>query len=149
MSTAATAFNFGSVLDKTMDQIEDAPEYGNPPDGTHTFKILECKQVQKGESPAIRFKYEYLATVELANPGDAPPAVGSICTEQFGVTEQGLPYLKKHVKDAWDKMPGASLGEVIASLENQLVHITSQGKEFDGKDGRKLKGWRSIAMILA
>lgn len=151
----ASALNFGSILDRTMDQIEDAPEFAALPPGIHTVKIIEIKQTAQkrkdGEVPTLRFKYELIETVEMADAAKTPPTAGSISTENFGLDEQGLPYLKKHVKDAWDKMPQSSLGEVIQSLEGATVHVTSQLNQFESKKqpGVMIDGWRSAAMILA
>lgn len=144
------AFDFASALDRGMNSIDDAPEYGNPANGSHIMIIDSVSQKLLGEkkSPSIIFKYKYVQPMELANPSDENLSEGGFCTETFGVSEEGLPYLKKHVKDFWDKNPELSLAQVLKNIEGQQVAITSQKREFTS-NGQKREGWRSVQMIMA
>lgn len=50
------------------DDLEDLPEYVNPPDGTYVFKMGKRQMKKVGENKAITIDWTVQGVVELADP---------------------------------------------------------------------------------
>ena len=87
-----------SLLDVSLDDIADLPEFMIFPAGAHRCTIsFEAKQI--GTHPAVEAKLVLLETVELANPSDSIPKEGSESNVAYMLdNEYGQGNLKKLLK---------------------------------------------------
>lgn len=131
----ATILDLDALLDESLDSIPDLPEYINPPDGNYRLRCKEAKiESYKGkpkngepakEGTRIRMTTEVVATVELAKDG-APVADGTLFSETFQGTEEGLGFFKQRAIKVLNvaDVKGVPLREILSSLE---------GSEYDAK----------------
>lgn len=74
--TAEEAAALDSLLDSTLDDLADLPEFKPYPNGAHQVTIaFEKKTVNK--HPAVELKMTAISTLELSEPTDAPLEKGS------------------------------------------------------------------------
>ena len=123
-ATNAT-LDLGAMMETTLDTIPDAPDFNNPPAGEYRLSVTECKvdtyepKKEPGvEKQRIRISYKVEQTVSVA--GNEPPVPdGSMFSETFMATEQGLGYFKKRIKELMNAsdLAGVSLGEMMESVK--------------------------------
>ena len=119
-----TILDLDAMMDIKMDEVETLPDFVTPPPGIYTLKIKEAK-IEKYKSKAepginkqrIRMSYVILSTKEVA-AGHLPVADGSLFSETFMATEEGIKFFKKAAMGALgvDSFEGASIKDVIDGL---------------------------------
>lgn len=130
-------FDINSLLDGTIDDLADLPEFKPFPAGTHivTLKIID-KTAQKdrvNNHPGFEIKMKAVETLELANSDDTPLTPGA---------EAGVLYLldnpigqgsfKKLLASAAEHFGAKSNRELIQDLQGATVVVvtrTRQNKE--------------------
>ena len=77
------SLDLDSILDSSIDDLADLPEFGIYPSGVHRVIInWESKEVNK--HPSMEMKMKLIETVELANPAeDQPVAAGTESSALF------------------------------------------------------------------
>lgn len=77
------SLDLDSILDSSIDDLADLPEFGIYPSGVHRVIInWESKEVNK--HPSMEMKMKLIETVELANPAeDQPVAAGTESSSLF------------------------------------------------------------------
>jgi len=117
--------DLGAMMEATLDAIPEAPDFTNPPAGEYRLLCKEAK-VDKYEAKAepgiekqrLKIFYAIEATVSLS--GKEPPVPdGSMFTETFQATEQGLSYFKKRIKEIMNAsdLTGVTLGDMMESVK--------------------------------
>jgi hypothetical protein len=82
MNAATQNANIDDLLDGTLDDLADAPQFKPFPAGAHVVKLnWDVKNI--GNSPAIEAKFTHQSTAELANPDDELPKPGDTCSTAF------------------------------------------------------------------
>jgi len=122
--TEATILDLDAMMDIKMDEVETLPDFVTPPAGNYTLKVKEAK-IEKYKSKAepdvqkqrIRLSYIIMATKEVA-AGSIPVADGSMFSETFMATEDGIKFFKKAAMGALNvtSFEGASIKDVIDGL---------------------------------
>lgn len=75
MNTQNKQVDLDSLLDSTLDDLADMPEFKPFPSGAHRATIqMEVKAVN--DVPSLDIKLTAVETVELANPEDTPVKMG-------------------------------------------------------------------------
>lgn len=138
----ATILDLDSMMDIEMDKVETLPDYVTPPAGIYMLAVEECKiekykakdAKDKEEKSRIRLTYKVEKTVET---DDLPVKDGSLFSETFMGTEEGLKYFKKqamnilNVKD----LDGARLKDVMEGLKGQTFKCRLTIKKTPGDNG--------------
>lgn len=126
---AATILDLDALLDESLDSIPDLPEYMNPPDGAYQLRCKEVKietyktKPKNGEAAKegtrIRMTTEVTATTELAKADQAPVADGTLFSETFQGTEEGLSFFKQRALKILNvtDLKGVPLREIMATLQ--------------------------------
>ena len=125
-------FNIDSLLDGTLDDLADLPEFKPYPAGTHKVVIkLEQKVVNK--HPSFEFSMKAVETLELANAGDTPLAAGAETSILFMLdNEIGQGSFKKLLSSAAAKFGAKSNRELIAEIQNtEALVVTKQRQNKD------------------
>ncbi len=65
-----------SLLDKSIDDIEDLPGFGVPPEGVYTLK-MNCDIKEINNFSNIESSFEVIEAIELNNPEEAPAIAGT------------------------------------------------------------------------
>lgn len=125
----ATLLDLDALMDSKLDSVESLPDYMNPPPGLYVLtcvsgKIEKYDIKEEGNKTGeqgnrIKLTYRVDETKEVV-AGEMAIPDGSLFTETFQGTEEGLKYCKKAcmnilgIKD----FEGASLGEILDGISN-------------------------------
>ena len=74
--------NIDALLDATLDDLADMPEFKNFPAGAYNGTV-ELNVKKMGESTGIELKFTNQETVELSDPTQEKPAVGATTNVGF------------------------------------------------------------------
>jgi len=125
------------LLDASMDEISNAPEFMNPPNGAYlcTVKKVDTKAEvgKEGEKRrAVRLIFTIDSVVELADTNETPPPVGAMFSQTFGWDakaaaeegpQAGWRWLKGAVKGVSDQLALPKMSDTLAVLEGKKVTI--------------------------
>jgi len=124
----ATILDLDNMMDMSMDAVEDIADFVTPPAGNYMLKISDCKtekytpkataeEKNPKEGARIRITYEVVDTIECEG---LPVKNGSLFSEQFTFTEDGVKYFKKQARNILnvEGFPGATLKDVIDGIKN-------------------------------
>jgi len=118
-----TLLDLNAMVEDTLDSVPDAPDYSNPPAGEYTLGVKDCKiETYKpkagGEAQRLKITYTVEETKSVAD-GGSPVPNGTMFTETFMATEQGLGYFKARIKGimAASDLIGVSLGDMMGSVK--------------------------------
>jgi hypothetical protein len=119
--------DLGAMMEQSLDNIPEAPDFTNPPAGEYKLELKEAKidtYTSKAEPDVekqrLKILYAVVATVSVA--GKEPPVPdGSMFTETFQATEEGLGYFKKRIKEVMNAtdLAGVTLADMMASVKGQ------------------------------
>lgn len=115
-----TSFNLDTLLDGTLDDLADLPEFKPFPAGTHRA-IIKMEQKVVNNHPSIEVSLKAVETIELANTDDEPLVAGA---------ETSVLYmLDNEIAQGAFKKVLASLGEHFGAMSNRELIATAQNAE--------------------
>jgi len=121
-----------SLLDISLDDIADLPEFKVFPAGAHRCTMkLEKKQI--GTHPAWELKLTAIETVELADPAETPLVTGTESSVAFMMdNEFGAGNLKKVITPIAQHFGIGKMGELAeASNGTEVLAVTKQRQNKD------------------
>lgn len=129
--TAANA-NLDSLLDSTIDDLADLPEFAVFPNGVHKVVIKwESKEVNK--HPCLELGMTAVETVELANAADTPLVAGATSSVLFMLdNEFGQGKMKSLMQTLATAVGTKSIRETMEAsngMEVQVVCKVRQNKD--------------------
>lgn len=148
-NTSATILDLDSLLDSTLDGVEDIADYLNPPTGAYRLDITEAEikpgkpadvaKKQKAKAARIVITYKVVATTETEG---IPVPDGTLFTEGMQGTEDGLKFFKKQARKLLnvDSLDGVSIREILVALKEspefdaRIVNrktVDEAGREFE------------------
>jgi hypothetical protein len=131
------------LLDGTLDDLADAPEFKPFPAGTHKV-VITIVQKKIGTHPAFELAMKAVETIELSNSEDTPLAAGSTSSEAFMMdNELGQGNFKKVLKSLADHFGAKSNRELIAEAQNLEVLVVTKVRQ--NKD--KTQSYTSIVEL--
>lgn len=152
--TDNTLLDLDNMLNDTLDAIPDAPDFTNPPAGEYRLQVKDAaidkyktKDDPNTERQRLKITYSILETISTA-ANEQPVPDGSLFTETFMATEQGLGYFKKRIKEVMgaSDVAGVTLSDMMQSVKgtdfNARITIkksTSNGKEYENVQIRVVK----------
>ena len=136
----STILNIDALMDTQMDSVETMPDYVTPSKGVYQLKVKTAEITQGKEKDGVKqnrisLTYEIMETVESE---EAPFPNGSLFSERFTATEDGLKYFKKqalkimNVTDA----SGATLRDIFDGLNNVEFKALITIRTSTGADGK-------------
>jgi len=111
------------MMDESLDTVEAAAEFVDFPNGEYRLHITKATAkeypAKEGRAAGVRVSviYACIATIQLADTTKTPVDEGSLTSESFNLTAQGLPYFKRYLLNLFGETDGISLGESIGALE--------------------------------
>lgn len=142
MSNAAIR-DIDSLMDASMDDIDDLPPVGVPPTGHYNLLVTaERKESNKeGGNDYIQFSYEVEAVNEVKDPAqESEAAVGMKFSQMFSplkkdgtVNEFGIGFLKEAVAPFSAHFGTPKMGDTIAQI-NKVSVAASLSRRVDKKD---------------
>ena len=127
--------NLDALLDSSLDDLADLPEFVVFPAGAHhCTAFLESKEVN--DSPCIELKLKLIETKEYANPEDAakPLAAGAESSVLFNLTNEfGQGKLKPIAKELAQHFGVIKLSEVLEAAKGgvEVMAVTKQRQNKD------------------
>ncbi len=124
---AATILDLDNMLDESLDSVPDMPDFQNPPDGLYRLKTMSAKIEQytskakdgkpEQKGTRIRLTTSVLKTVEI-KPGELPVPDGTLFSETFQGTEEGLGYFKARAIKVLnvEDLKGVALRDILSGL---------------------------------
>lgn len=147
---AKTLLTLDQLNEMGADTVEAAPEFVDPPKGRYAclaqakfenFKKEDRETGIEEEGVRIRVIYSIDSVAQLKDPLELQPAKGSLFSETFMGTAEGLRYFKTRAQGILGDLGNAKWGEVIAAINGHkepfLVDIgrrTSKSKDKDGNE---------------
>lgn len=132
-NTEIETLDLGAMMEQTLDDIPDAPDFVTPPAGEYQLMLKEAKietytAKAKGEDEGgerQRLKILYTIVETMAVSGNEPPVPNeSMFSETFQGTKQGLSYFKTRLKNIMNvsDLNGVSLGDMMDSAKGTIFH---------------------------
>lgn len=121
MAQDTTLLDLDSLLDGSLDAVADVPDYVTPPAGVYLLSIASAELVQDKDKEGkarnrLVIAYKVDATVEVEGT-DLPVADGSLFSERFTYSEEGLGYFKRMAKNWLNAdVTGVSLRDILSTL---------------------------------
>lgn len=124
--------NLNALLDMSLDDMQDLPEFKVLNNGAHRVTIeFETKEINK--HPAVELKVKLLETLELADPSQEPDAVGTESSVAFMMdNEFGQGGLKEILKPLAAHFGTTKFGEIKEQAKGmEVVIVTKQRQNKD------------------
>lgn len=137
--------DLGAMMDESLDNIAEAPDFTNPPPGLY---MLECKEAKVDkyttkkepdvEKQRLKILYAVAQTVQLASDKEPPVPDGSMFSETFQATEEGLSYFKKRIREVMNAsdLTGVSLGDMMTSVKGTVFQARLTIRISKGENGQ-------------
>ena len=130
-----------SMLEDTLDTIEEMPDYLNPPTGVYMLAVAKAPEIKKykqddgSERQSISLTLSVAETVETE---ETPVPDGTLFTQNFQGTEKGLSALKRDARKILDveNLDGVSLRDIFGALEAaEPFKAKISYRSYKGQDG--------------
>lgn len=143
MNKNAALTDIDSLLDASMDDIDDLPPVGVPPTGHYTFNVTATREQsnKEGGNEYFKFAYEVVEVNEIKDEAEASQAaVGMKFSQMFSpfkkdgsINEYGVGFLKEAVAPFSAHFGTSKMGETIEQINGVVVAATLTRKK-DKKD---------------
>jgi hypothetical protein len=120
-----TLLDLNNMLNNNLDSVPDAPDFVTPPAGEYRLSVKDCavdtyetKKEPGVQKQRLKMTYTIVQTISTLN-NEQPVPDGSIFTETFMATEQGLGYFKKRIKEIMNAtdVVGVTLADMMNSVK--------------------------------
>jgi hypothetical protein len=132
------------ALDRSLEDIEDIPSFDVPPLGT--YQLLVCAELKKlpkddknpTERGVVVLNYEITDVVQLADPTEKPPVIGSKFGEMFMLgNEFGEGNMKKSFSPYATHFGVTNMKSLVRDLVQNVVVTATVKHRFNKKDDPK------------
>lgn len=135
-----TILDLNAMLNDSLDSIPEAAGYENPPAGEYSIILKDAavdSYTTKDGADAERLKitYEVAATLSTAS-GEQPVPNGTLFTETFQGTVQGVGFFKKRIKEVLnvESVEGVTLADMMNSAKGAAFDARISIKKTAKKD---------------
>lgn len=127
-------FDIDSLLDGTLDDLADMPEFKPFPVGTHAVVLTIVDKTAKDKRvnghPGFEVKMKAIETLELAKPDDTPLVAGAETSVLYLLdNEIGQGSFKKLLATASEHFGAKTNRELIADLQNATVVVVTRQRQ--------------------
>lgn len=129
-----------ALLDGTLDDLADLPEFKPFPAGAHKVSItLEATEISKKmKKPCVEASLVYIEPVELADDTETPPKAGDTSNSLYMLdNEFGQGGLKKILEPLKEALGTSSIRDTIAACKSVEVIVLTY-LQVDKKDKDKV-----------
>lgn len=142
-TTQKETLDLGAMMEETLDSIPEAADFTNPPPGLYLLSVKDAKvdkyttkKEPDTEKQRMKMLYSIVSTVQVA--GNEPPVPdGSMFSETFQATVDGLSYFKKRIKEIMNvsDMSGVTLSQMMDSVKGMEFQARITIRKSKGDDG--------------
>lgn len=145
MSNASFA-DFDSLMNASMDDIDDLPPVGVPPTGHYNLLVTASRETSEASgNEYIKFQYEIQDINEIKNEAEASEAaVGQKFSTMYSpfkkdgsINEYGIGFLKEAVKPYAAHFGTTGIGDTLAAIQQVSVAATLVRRQ-DKKDPERM-----------
>lgn len=139
------SLDLDSILDSSIDDLADLPEFAVFPNGVHRVIIdFESKEVNK--HPCVELKMKAVETIELANPAaDTPLEAGTESSVLFMLdNEFGQGKFKSIVKTLAEACGTSSIKETVEAAKGMEVQVVCKVRQ--NKD--KTQSYTDVTKVI-
>lgn len=127
-------FNIDALLDGTLDDLTDLPEFKPYPVGTHAVVLTVVDKTAVKDRvnghPGFEIKMKAIETLELANPDDAPLVAGAETSVLYLLDNPiGQGSFKKLLASAAEHFGAKSNRELLADLQGATVAVVTRQRQ--------------------
>lgn len=139
--------NVNDLLDATLDDLEDLPEFEVYPAGAHRVSVSTSMKEVGGKS-AVEMRFKYLECLELSNSDDIPPKEKDECSVLFMLdNEFGRGAMKKALTPIGAALGTRTIREVIEQCKDvECAIVTSIRKDKNDPD-KKYLNLKELAVV--
>lgn len=142
--------NIDSLLDATLDDLADMPEFKNFPAGAYNGTV-ELNVKKMGESTGVELKFTNQETVELSDPTQEAPAVGATTSVGFKLDNEYGQGALKNVLTALKtglNLPEATTNREVMEVSKGTVCMCVFTLRADKTDKEKhYQGIKTLAVL--
>lgn len=130
--------NLDQLLGQSMSEVEAAPNFVQLETGVYILEVSEAKAEKKATKDTAKAKaegkpleyvqlihqYKVIEVIQTEGDDVLPVAVGSLCSDQWGLNEKGLPFFKTRTADiavasgeARETVDTLSVGECLQAVK--------------------------------
>lgn len=122
-------FNIDSLLDGTLDDLADAPEFKPFPAGTHKVTIAIAQKLI-GKHPAFEVSMKAVETIELADASEVPLAAGASTSVAYMMDNDiGQGNFKKILASFAAHYGAKSNRDLISDAQNAEVLVVTKVRQ--------------------
>jgi hypothetical protein len=127
-------FDVDALLDGTLDDLADMPEFKPYPVGTHAVVLTIVDKTAARDRvnghPGFEVKMKAVETLELANPDDTPLTAGAETSVLYLLDNPiGQGSFKKLLASAAEHFGAKSNRELIADLQGATVAVVTRQRQ--------------------
>lgn len=135
-----TILDLNAMMNETLDSVPEAAGYENPPAGEYSLLIKDAAvdtytSKDGSEGQRLKITYEVAATHSTAS-GEQPVPNGTLFTETFQGTIQGVGFFKKRIKEVLnvETVEGVTLADMMNSAKGAAFDARISIKKTAKKD---------------
>ena len=130
-----TTFDMDSLLDGTLDQLADVPEFRAYPPGSHQVRIQW--EFPKEKKNQIVLKLHAISTIELNDANDTPLSEGTMASIQFTMdNEYGQSAFRKIMTALAAHYGAASNRELIEKSQGATCLVVTNQRKGKKQEGQ-------------
>lgn len=133
----STLLNLDDLLGQSLESVEAAPEFVQLENGVYTLTVSEAKAEKKASKDKAKGDYILLTlqykVEEVVEQEGTPIKVGSLTSESFMFTEQGLPYFKGRIAQiavanngSEEDVNGLSVKEALEAVKGMSFKVNAK-----------------------
>lgn len=131
-------FNIDDILDATLDDLADLPEFTVPPAGTYQMVIKSAEQKKVAEHPAVEVKFSISSTVELEDDTQEPVKDGTETSIAYMLdNEFGVGSLKKLLKPIGEHLGVSKVSEILEQSRGMEVVTVTRVRKGKGENAER------------
>jgi hypothetical protein len=131
-------FNLDALLEGTLDDLKDLPEFKPFPAGVHKVTVTS-EQKKVNNKPCLEIKLKLVEVVELSNSEDTPPEAGAEANVLLQLdNEFGQGMLKKILTAVALKFGAKKNSELLVDLQNLECLVATNIRENKDKTAKYL-----------
>lgn len=137
--SALDNMDMDNLLDSTLDDLEDLPEFKPFPAGAHNVKASFSEKDING-NPAVELELTLIETVELSDPQDEMMAPGTSCSTAFFLNNEfGRGNLKKCAVPFGAALGFGTIREIVDGVKDvECLVLTTLRKDKNDPDKKYL-----------
>lgn len=147
--------NLDDLLGQSLDSVEAAPEFVQLENGLYNLSVKDTKAEKKASKDKTKGDYILLTlqyqVEEVHEQEGTPIKVGSLTSESFMMSEQGLPYFKGRIAQiavanggSEDDVNGLSVKEALEAVKGMAFKVNAKQSKNGDRTNVRMQNIRSV-----